>query len=286
MRRMLDPVTLAPVVTEWSQYDGDWVHADFEISGGAAVTTRHYFGAGHADVDASGDWTDQAVAFGNQIGSTELLVDGNGQVAQDWAYTAFGEMADLGGTGDTRYRYAGDWGYEANPEIGAGGLALPFLHVGFRWYDPETGRFLQSDPIGIEGGLNVYAYLEGNPVWSVDPDGLIPIEGVTWPPEIITPAEREGRRRATARCLSLMFDVATFAVPGGVVYKVFRGAPFVIRVAKVAATGRKYRGGVKITTRAIWRGRIWIRDTIVRNGRILHDHWKGRPPVPPLPPPT
>ncbi len=58
MRRMLDPETLAPVVTEWSQYDGDWVHADFEISGGAAVTTRHYFGAGHADVDASGDWTD------------------------------------------------------------------------------------------------------------------------------------------------------------------------------------------------------------------------------------
>ncbi len=107
MRRMLDPETLEPVVTEWSQYDGDWVHGDFDIvdaGGGSyeARATRHYFGAGHADGDASGAWTDQALAFGNQIGSTELLVDADGQVVQDWAYTAFGEMADLDANGDTR----------------------------------------------------------------------------------------------------------------------------------------------------------------------------------------
>ncbi len=184
---MLDPVTLDPVVTEWSQYDGDWVHADFEISGGAAVTTRHYFGPGHADVDASGDWTDQAIAFGNQIGSTELLVDADGQVVQDWAYTAFGEPADLGGTGDTRYRYAGDWGYEANPQIGAGGVTFPFLHVGARWYDPETGRFLQRDPIGIGGGLNVYAYARNAPTRIVDPAGLEPSSLGDWGGLVVPP---------------------------------------------------------------------------------------------------
>ncbi len=225
MRRILDPETLAPVTTEWSDYDGDWVVSDFEVvsipawsnapgqgtspgrnpgtgdsgedNGGGpedgsdgggdsmvqvARPTRHYFGAGHADVDASGDWTDQAIAFGNQIGSTELLIDADGQVVQDWAYTAFGEPADLDGPGgpaigQSRYGFAGDWGYEANREIGTGGVAFPFLHVGARWYDPETGRFFQRDPIGIMGGINVYDYVSGMPTVFVDPSGLGPSLG-------------------------------------------------------------------------------------------------------------
>lgn len=42
----------------------------------------------------------------------------------------------------------------------------------FRDYDPVTGRYVQSDPIGLEGGLNTYLYAEANPLRYIDPYGL------------------------------------------------------------------------------------------------------------------
>ena len=47
----------------------------------------------------------------------------------------------------------------------------------FRDYDPSTGRYVQSDPIGLDGGLNAYAYTQGDPLGHIDPLGTRPRRG-------------------------------------------------------------------------------------------------------------
>jgi len=130
------------------------------------------------------------------VGAGECIPGETATVLQRPVYTAFGELVYDLAPQDTfiRYRYAGDWGYEGRlgSETNGGSdsaSGLPYTHVGHRWYDPSTGRFLQRDPIGIDGGLNTYVYVDNNPTMTVDPYGFQGPPHLFGPPKATGPAD-------------------------------------------------------------------------------------------------
>lgn len=105
---------------------------------------------------------------GNVIGMAEA---GTNIKTATYEYSPFGEtIAEYGaGASHNPFRFSTKYRDE---ETG-------LIDFGYRFYNPETGRWLNRDPIGEDGGVNLYGYVENSPVCKVDVSGLmgLPITG-------------------------------------------------------------------------------------------------------------
>ncbi|HDP3605525.1 TPA: RHS repeat protein, partial [Pseudomonas aeruginosa] len=128
-----------------------------------------------ADYDAQGKVGNPTLLYlhGDHLDTPRLATDASGQIAWQWQSDAFGRGEALSqGSTQVNLRFPGQY-YDAES-----GLHYNY----FRDYDPETGRYVESDPIGLGGGLNTYGYVEANPVLRTDSLGLMQDIGCITPP--------------------------------------------------------------------------------------------------------
>lgn len=118
---------------------------------------------------ASGQQSSELFAIeADHLGAPRLVTDALLRERWRWDSTPFGDVApdsNPSGVGllTLNLRFPGQY-YDAES-----GLYYNY----FRTYDPATGRYVESDPIGLAGGINTYGYVGGNPLSAVDPDGRI-----------------------------------------------------------------------------------------------------------------
>ena len=95
------------------------------------------------------------------LGSVVALSDASGSISETYAYSPFGKTNDSRTFGNP-YLFTGR---RIDSESG-------LYYYRARHYDPQEGRFMQPDPIGFDGGINLYTYVQNNPVNWIDPSGL------------------------------------------------------------------------------------------------------------------
>jgi RHS repeat-associated protein len=125
--------------------------------------------------------------FADHLDTPLVLVQPFGTIAWDWRkHDPFGNNAPIASAALPAYDHRFP-GQVADDETG-------LYYNYFRDYDPQTGRYVQSDPIGLGGGINSYGYVFNGPANYVDPAGLQVVMPVPTPlgpvvlPIPVTPA--------------------------------------------------------------------------------------------------
>ena len=129
------------------------------------VTNYYIYGAGLIyQITETATQTNTLTYHYDYRGSTVALTDDNGNVTDRLGYSLYATTIFHIGSSDTPFLFNGRYSVMTDPN----GL----LYMNARYYNPFLCRFLNPDPTGFSGGLNFYAYANGNPVSYLDPFGL------------------------------------------------------------------------------------------------------------------
>jgi len=150
-------------VTHFHYNENNQLIAETDVSG---EVIAEYLYMGHervAKVDYQFSDAGQLVFIHNDhLGAPELMTDEYQRVVWSSDALPFGQsLASVDDDGQ-RLKFPGQY------FDGESGYAYNY----FRDYDASLGRYIQSDPIGLRGGVNSFGYVGGNPVYFVDPYGL------------------------------------------------------------------------------------------------------------------
>jgi RHS repeat-associated protein len=148
-------------------YDGDNLFAEVDQDGNAIRRYTHNPGVDdpQAVTLRLGDGTMKTYYYMTDLsGNVTGLADGSGQVVNRYRYSPFGTAES------TSEQVSNPLRFKARELDAYTGL----YYNRARWYDPDLGRFISEDPIGLAGGINTYAFAGNDPINNDDPSGLVP----------------------------------------------------------------------------------------------------------------
>ena len=143
--------------TTYFIYDGHMLLGEYDTNGNVL---NEYIYLGSTPI-AMSTTTKTYKVYADHLNTPRRLVDENNNIVWKWESTPFGETKPTG-TLEFNLRFSGQY---FDNETGT--------HYNInRDYNPITGRYIQSDLIGLDGGFSTFAYVNGNPVMFLDLEGL------------------------------------------------------------------------------------------------------------------
>ncbi len=145
-------------------YDGDNCIAEYDAS--SNLRRKYIFGPCTDEpismTEAVGSYAGTYYYHFDALGSVVALTNSSGDTVEAYEYSVFGQVGASDPNHPNRFMFTGR---EFDKETG-------LYYYRARYYNPQIGRFLQTDPIAYGDGMNLYRYCHNNALTWVDPLGL------------------------------------------------------------------------------------------------------------------